>query len=111
MRLRHLLPAIAATSLALTACGTSGTPAAETTSTITTPAPAPTPDDLADQTDLVFDITWAQAAEPDKDELCAALALYGPEFAATAMQNGADGSTDLDWARMAALLGDECDAR
>lgn len=111
MRLRHLLPLLATSALTLTACGTSTEPAAETTSTITTPTPGLTPDDLTDQTDLVFTITWAQADEPDKDELCAALALYGPEFAATAMQNGADGSTELDWARMADLLGDECDAR
>lgn len=106
MRLRLVLPTLAAAMFALTACGSSSapTPAVD----INQPAPSLTPDD---QTGLVFDITWAQASETDRDDLCTALAIYGPDFAADEMQNGAGGSTDLDWDRMAELLGNECDAR
>lgn len=112
MRLRRTAAAIlTAAALALTAaCSSDTTPAAGTSraADINQPAPALTPDD---RTELVFNITWAQSSETDKDDLCAALALYGPDFAADEMQDGAGGSTDLDWDRMAELLGNECGAR
>lgn len=111
MRLRTTLAAITAVAaLALTGCATSSTPAthASRASDINQPDPGLTPDDI---TGLTFEITWGQASETDKNDLCNALAIYGPKFAADEMRNGADGSTDLDWDRMAELLGDKCDAR
>lgn len=109
MRLRLIVPTLAAAVLALTACGSS-TPAPEKAAGARSSQPSPglTPDD---QTELVFNITWAQASETDKDDLCTALAMYGPDFAADEMQNGAGDSTDLNWDRMAELLGNQCDAR
>lgn len=109
MRLRLLLPTLTAGLLALTACGSETTPPAD--ATVTEPAPGLTPDDTDDLTDLTFQITWAQASEPEKDDLCTSLTLLGPEWAADEMQAGADSSTDLDWDRMTELLGDECALR
>ena len=110
MRLRPTLTtALTIAALTLTACGTStdsgDNPA---TTTIVETTRAATPDDL---TDLTFQITWGQAAESERDNLCDALTLLGPEQAAAQMQDGAGGSAELDWDRMAELLGDECAAR
>ncbi|MGW2938605.1 hypothetical protein ACWDA7_44140 [Streptomyces sp. NPDC001156] len=122
MRIRHAVAAVLTTAvLALTAACSSdtGTGTATATATATGQAPAAKPaadtnrprPAQTDLTDLAFQITWDQDTESQKDDLCTALALYGPESAAKEMQTGAHGSTALDWDRFAELLGDRCDAR
>ncbi|MFG3276214.1 hypothetical protein [Streptomyces luteogriseus] len=110
MRLRLILPAIAAAALALTACSSSEPPDPADTVTVTA-EPTTTPDDLADHTRQTFQLTWAGATETERDTYCTSLALLGPEQAATEMANGGGHDYSLDWPLMTELMQDECATR
>jgi hypothetical protein len=110
MRLRLILPAIAAVALGLTACSSEETPAPTSTVTVT-PGPTTTADDLAGHTRQTFEITWATATEADRQTYCDSLTLLSPDQAAVSMRNGAHGDDSLDWPLMVELLQDECALR
>ncbi|MFF7946997.1 hypothetical protein [Streptomyces griseorubiginosus] len=109
MRLRLTLATTFA-ALALTACTSTDQPAPAETITVeaTTPDPTPTLDD--DMTQLVVDLSWEQQTEDDKDAMCQGIALYGPDWAAEQMQQGA-GDSVVDWDRAAELVEQKCAER
>ncbi|NUO42399.1 MAG: hypothetical protein HOV82_10205 [Streptomyces sp.] len=109
MRLRHILPAIAA-GLALTACSNSEQPTPVETVTVT-PEPTVTPDDLADHTRQTFQLTWAGVTETERRTYCASLATLGPEQAAVEMANGGGYDYSLNWPLMTELMQAECAKR
>ncbi|MFF7949113.1 hypothetical protein [Streptomyces griseorubiginosus] len=109
MRLRHIT-ALAITALALTACTSTDQPAPAETITIQAPTPDPTPTLDDDMTQLVVDLSWEQQTEDDKDAMCQGIALYGPDWAAEQMQQGA-GDSVVDWDRAAELVEQKCAAR
>ncbi|MFE9064869.1 hypothetical protein [Streptomyces violaceusniger] len=96
------------TAAALTACGHSQIPAA-------TPMPAtPTPvvDITADSdtTAAIVDIVWADTTETERDSLCDGIALFGVDWVAQQLADGA-GDDSLDWGLAAHLLEGKCDER
>jgi hypothetical protein len=111
---------ISATALAaLSACG--GAPAADTGSatadrTHAAPAvegdantPAPNRREL---TETSINITWDSSTETDKDSMCDGIILFGPEWAADQMRDGAGSDASLlDWDYAAQLIEGKCDAR
>jgi hypothetical protein len=105
---RAILTAAALTTAALlAACGT-------TTDTSSAPAvgrPAAVDSGQRALTKTSFGITWGNASETERTNLCGGLLLLGPEASAREMQRGANGSTDLDWDYMTQLLTAECDNR
>jgi hypothetical protein len=113
MRLRRILPLLAAACLALTACTDSSeqqTP--DPTDTVAVqPEPTVTPDDLAGHTRQTFKITWAIASEAERQMYCDSVTLLSPDQAAASMRNGASGDDSLDWPLMVELLEDECALR
>ncbi|MBI0296319.1 hypothetical protein JBE04_18075 [Streptomyces sp. PRKS01-29] len=92
---------------ALTACGSSHIPVA-------TPQPANTPvvDITADSdtTAAVVDIVWAGTTETDRDSLCDGIAMFGVDWAAQQLRDGA-GDDSLDWDYAVVLLEGKCDER
>jgi hypothetical protein len=110
--LRRILPALTLLGL-LTACGS--TLDTDTSSAPERPAVAvdnTTDDDTAtDETALIIDLTWATTSETDKDNMCAGIALFGTEWAANKMREGADGDDSIDWERAAVLVEEKCETR
>lgn len=100
--------ALALTAALLTACGTTPDTSASPTPAAGAPAAATSKRDL---TKATFDLTWDGNSEAQRTTLCNGLIILGPERSAQEMQNGADGSTDLDWDYMTELLAAECDNR
>jgi hypothetical protein len=114
--LRRIAPALLALGL-LTACGT--------TSDDTAPAPhatrpavaitndttddTPTADSTTDETALIIDLAWAGRSDTDKRNMCAGIALFGTEWAADKMRDGAGGDDSIDWDRAAVLVQAKCD--
>ncbi|MEU3161806.1 hypothetical protein ABZ753_31040 [Streptomyces griseoincarnatus] len=109
MNTRHLLTAITAGLLTLTACTT--TDQTSNPSETTVVEPVRTPDDLAQHTRQTFDLTWGLASETERDTYCTSLALLGPDRAADEMAQGGGFSDDLDWDLMVELMQTECDNR
>ena len=109
MRLRLILPLLATTALALTAC-TSEQQTPDPTDTVAI-QPTTTPDDLADHTRQTFELTWAGVTETERDTYCTSLTLLGPEQAATEMANGGGHDYSLDWPLMTELMQAECAKR
>lgn len=104
MRLRQILPPLAA-ALALTACTSQAAPATEDTAT-TEAAPATS----QDMTRLVVDLSWTQQTEDDRDAMCLGISLYGTGWAAEQMRAGA-GDESVDWERGAELVEQKCAER
>jgi hypothetical protein len=111
MRLRHILPLLAATGLVLTACSSPDHAPDPTSTTTVTPEPTTTADDLAGHTRQTFEITWAIATEAERQTYCDSVTLLTPQQAAAHMRNGASGDDSLDWPLMVELLEDECALR
>lgn len=110
-----LLATVAA--LALTACS-SDQPAVKPTPSA---APAPTVNvepaesasdgvDRRKVTEIAVEMTWADATEQSKRDMCAGIDLFGTDWAADQLRDGG-GDSDLDWDYAAVLIGIECDAR
>ena len=108
MRLRQILPALAAAAFALTACTGPATPAVE--DTVTTVTTETTPDLDEDTTQLVVDLSWQQQTEDDRDAMCLGISLYGTAWAADQMQAGA-GDQSVDWDQAAELVEQKCAER
>jgi hypothetical protein len=111
MRLRHILPLLAATGLVLTACSSPEHAPDPASITTVTPEPTTTADDLDGHTRQTFEITWAIASEADRQMYCDSATLLTPDQAAASMRNGAGGDESLDWPLMVELLQDECALR
>jgi hypothetical protein len=111
MRLRHILPLLAAACLALTACNSDQQTPDPTDTVAVQPEPSLTPDDLAGHTRQTFEITWAIATEAERQTYCDSVTLLTPQQAAAHMRNGASGDDSLDWPLMVELLQDECALR
>lgn len=111
MKTRHTIAAIlTATLLGLTACvSPEPTPAAPATATVE-PAPTLTPDDTNDMTQIIVDITWDETSEADRNSMCDGIDLFGPEWAADEMEDGA-GDESVDWDRAAELVETKCAQR
>lgn len=104
------LAALAALATAtLTACGSSQIPVA-------TPLPANTPTPVvdvtadSDTTAAIVDIVWADTSETERDSLCDGIALFGVDWAAQQLRDGA-GDDSLDWELAAQLVAGKCDER
>lgn len=107
MRTVYLTAATLLTAAALTACGTT----TDTSNNTDTGTGVPAAMSQRDLTETTFGITWGNASEMERTNLCGGLILLGPERSAQEMQAGADGSTDLDWDYMTQPLTAECDNR
>ena len=105
MRLRRILPALAAAAFALTACTAPETPAVDHT---VTPQATPALDE--DMPHLVVELSWAQQTEDDRDAMCLGISLYGTDWAADQMRSGA-GDESVDWDRAAELVEQKCAER
>jgi hypothetical protein len=57
----------------------------------------------------VFDLTWTGTPTSQRRTLCASLALYGHDWAAKRMSQGA-GTSDLNWDEMVDALEVQCQA-
>ncbi|QDN64465.1 hypothetical protein [Streptomyces sp. S1D4-14] len=111
MNLHRIAPAAVLLGL-LTACGTSTSPAPSTgtTRSVERPAVDPTPTPTEDETALIVDITWAGTSESRKDAMCAGIALYGTQWAADQMRQGA-GTESVDWEQAAVIVQHKCEQR
>ena len=118
MRTRLILTTTALL-LAVTACNTSSpehTPASLHTTTTVAPTPTPAADDTTeptpelspdDITELIVDLTWDQTSQADRKAMCDGITLFGPEWAADQMRDGA-GDESVDWERAAVLIEAKC---
>lgn len=57
-----------------------------------------------------MDIAWAQTSESDKDTLCAGITVYGTQWAADQMRQGA-GDESVDWEQAAVIVQQKCEQR
>ncbi|MGW7617361.1 hypothetical protein ACWGLG_16145 [Streptomyces antimycoticus] len=103
------LAALAAiTTAALTACGHSQIPVATPMPATPTPVVDVTAD--SDTTAAIVDIVWAGTSETERDSLCDGIALFGVDWAAQQLRDGA-GDDSLDWDLAAQLVEVKCDER
>ncbi|MFE9003150.1 hypothetical protein ACFYOY_13555 [Streptomyces sp. NPDC007875] len=93
---------------ALTACGHSQIPVATPQPATTAPVVDVTAD--SDTTAAIVDIVWADTAESDRDALCDGIAMFGVDWAAQQLAEGA-GDDSLDWDMAAQLVEGKCDER
>lgn len=92
----------------LTACGSSQIPVATPQPATPTPVVDVTAD--SDTTAAIVDIVWADTTESDRDALCDGIAMFGVDWAAQQLRDGA-GDDSLDWDLAAQLVEVKCDER
>jgi hypothetical protein len=61
-------------------------------------------------TQAVVDLTWDNTSEVDKQSMCDGIDLFGTEWAADQLRDGA-GDDSLDWDRAAVIIEGKCSDR
>lgn len=104
-------------ALTLTACGTSTSPAAVNPAPARTASPAydtdstdgETSTDRRELTETAIDITWDNSTPTDQRNMCNGITIFGTEWAANELREGAGGDdTTLDWDYAAELIEGKC---
>lgn len=82
-------------------------PATEATPDTTTPAITDN-DGLDEWTESIFELTWDDMSQTERDELCAEVNEFGPDVAARVIDNEVSDDADLDRHTIEQILTDYC---
>lgn len=97
-----LLAVAGCVGMAITTSSGTDEPATET-------APATTGDDELDEwTESVFELTWDDMSQTERDELCDEVNAFGPDVAADMIDAEVSAESDLDRDTVESVLTDYC---